>query len=50
LKDGPCCAMSIELEAMIPFLTSDRRLDGELKQLIAHIRAENWSIGDVNRT
>lgn len=50
LKDGPCCAMSIELEAMIPFLTSDRRLDGELKQLIAHIRAENWSIGDINRT
>lgn len=32
------------LEALIPFITEDRQLDGELKTLLLQLRAQSWSL------
>ena len=33
-----------ELEKIIPFITEDRQLDGELKALLAQLRQKSWSL------
>ncbi len=33
-----------ELEKIIPFITEDRQLDGELKALLAQLRLKSWSL------
>ena len=37
-------AMYLDLEARIPLIVEDRAIDGELRALIAAIRARAWSL------
>ena len=46
LQAGPCSSMYRQLEATIPFLDQDRRLDLELRQLITGIQEEIWDMRD----